>query len=348
MNKRTRLFLVVAAAILVVGLGTGLVASYVGLQNLTIIGGKGPAELAYVPADARIVAYANVRDVMDSELRRKLDSITPGGGDGARSFQEKTGIDIEHDIDYVLAAVVNPAESSFESGPPLVLAHGTFDQVRLEGFARQEGASVEDYKGRRLITHEMFGLAFVEPGLVALGAPAVVKKAIDTKTAGGQNASDNDELMRLVRDVDDGTVWAVAKFDALAAARIPAEVAGKLPQISWFSAKGVIHSGIDAQIRAETRDEMAAQDLRQVIQGFMALARMQAGSQPAIADFMNSIQLGGQGKTVSLSFSVPPTVIDAIGGLRALQPRAPALPTEPPVPAPTAPEPPRPPAPPAL
>jgi hypothetical protein len=347
MNKRTRLFLVVAAAILVVGLGTGLVASYVGLQNLTIIGGKGPAELAYVPADARIVAFANVRDVMDSELRRKLDSVAPGG-DGARAFQEKTGIDIEHDIDYLLAAVVNPGDSSFESGPPLVLAHGTFDQVRLEGFARQEGASVEDYRGHRLITHEMFGVAFVEPGLVALGSPAAVKKAIDTKAAGGQNASDNDELMRLIRDVDDGTVWAVAKFDALAAARIPPEVAGKLPQISWFSAKGVIHSGVDAQIRAEARDEMAAQDLRQVIQGFMALARMQATNQPAIADFMNSIQMGGQGKTVSLSFSVPSTVIDAIGGLRALQPRTPSLPTEPPVPAPTAPEPPAPPTPPAL
>jgi len=347
MNKRTRLFLVVAATILVIGLGTGLVASYVGLQNLTIIGGKGPAELAYVPADAHIVAFANVRDVMDSELRRKLDSVAPGG-DGARAFQEKTGIDIEHDIDYLLAAVVNPGDSSFESGPPLVLAHGTFDQVRLEGFARQEGASVEEYRGHRLITHDMFGVAFVEPGLVALGSPAAVKKAIDTKTAGAQNASDNDELMRLIRDVDDGTVWAVAKFDALAAARIPPEVAGKLPQISWFSAKGVIHSGIDAQIRAEARDEMAAQDLRQVIQGFMALARMQAANQPAVADFMNSIQLGGQGKTVSLSFSVPSTVIDAIGGLRALQPRTPALPTEPPVPAPTAPEPPSPPTPPAL
>ena len=347
MNKRTRLFLVVAAAILVVGLGTGLIASYVGLQNLTIIGGKGPAELAYVPVDVRIVAYANVRDVMDSDLRRKLDSVAPGG-DGARAFHEKTGIDIERDIDYLLAAVVNPDDSSFESGPPLVLAHGTFDQVRLEGFARQEGASVEDYKGHRLITHEMFAVAFVEPGLVALGSPAAVKKAIETKAAGAQNASDNDELMRLIRDVDDGTVWAVAKFDALAAARIPPEVAGKLPQISWFSAKGVIHSGIDAQIRAEARDEMAAQDLRQVIQGFMALARMQATNQPAVADFMNSIQLGGQGKTVSLSFSVPSTVIDAIGGLRALQPRTPALPTEPPVPAPTAPEPPRPPTPPAL
>jgi hypothetical protein len=348
MNKRTRLFLLVAAAILIVGLGTGLVASYVGLQNLTIIGGTGPAELAYVPVDARAIAYANVRDVMNSELRRKLDSIHPGG-DGARSFQEQTGIDIEKDIDYLVAAVVgDSADPAVEGAPPLMLARGNFDQVRLEGFARQEGATIEDYKGHRFITHEKFGVAFVEPGLVAVGFPDSVKKAIDTKAAGGQNATNNDELLRLIRDVDDGTVWAVAKFDALASSRLPREFAGKLPQISWFSVKGVIGSGIDGQLRAETRDDMAAQDLRQVIQGFMALARMQAGNQPAIADFMNSMQLGGTGKTVSLSFSVPPSVIDAIGGLRAQQPRVPRLPIEPPVPGPSTPEPPKAPAPPAL
>jgi len=347
LNKRTRLFLLIAAGILVVGLGTGLVASYVGLQNLSLIGGKGPAEFAYVPADARLVAFANVRDVMDSELRRKLDAFHQGG-DGARGFQERTGIDIEKDIDYVIAAGVGIPEG--DKAPPLVLARGRFDQVRIEGFATQEGATVTDYKGKRLLTHENFGLAFVEPGLVAIGGPEAVRKAIDTK-AGSQNATSNDELMRLVHDVDDGTVWAVAKFDEVAGARLPREVASKLPAISWFSAKGVIGAGVDGQIRAEARDEMSAQDLRQVIQGFTALARMQAGNQPGITDFINSLQLGGQGKTVSLSFSLPPSVVDAIGALRAQRPprapQAPELPTPPPVPAPP-PAPAAPPAPPAL
>ena len=104
MSKRTRLFVLVAAGILITGLGTGLVASYVGLQNLTLIGGNGPAEFAYVPEDAKLVAYANVRDVMDSELRRKLDAFHPGPPDAPRQFQEQTGIDIERDITYVIAA----------------------------------------------------------------------------------------------------------------------------------------------------------------------------------------------------------------------------------------------------
>jgi hypothetical protein len=344
MNRRTRIFLFVAAGILVAGLGTGLVASYVGLQNLPVIGGNGLAEFAYVPEDAGLVAYANVHDVMASELRRRLEAIHPQGGDGARSFQEHTGIDVEKDIDYVVAAVVKAPETE---GPPLVLARGRFDQTRLEELAKQESATSEDYQGARVVTRGDFALAFVEPGLVAVGAPAVVRKAIDTKSAGGRNVGDNTELMRLVRNVDDGTVWAVARFDALTSDRLPQDVRSKLPKISWFSAKGVIGAGVDGQLQVEAVDDTSAQDLRQVIQGFLALARLQVGNQAGLTELINSLQLGGEGKTVSLSFSLPPEILDALGAIRAQRPRLPQLPPETPLPQ-VAPDAPRAPAPPAL
>jgi hypothetical protein len=285
------------------------------VQNLTLIGGNGPEEFAYVPADARVLGFANVRAVMDSEVRRKLMEIHPGA-DNADRFQERTGINITQDIDSVVAAVTPEANS--EQGPPLVLARGRFDQVRLEGFAREEGGLVEDYKGVRLITHENFGVAFVEPGVVALGNPTTVRRAIDTKQAGSGNITSNDELMKLVKQVDNGTVWGVARFDAVTGLRIPSEVKDRLPAISWFSVKGVINGGIEGLISAEARDDQAAQDLRQVVQGFVALARMQAGpNHPEIADFINSLQLSGQGRTVSLGFSVPAALIDTLGALRA-------------------------------
>ena len=78
MTKRTRLFVVIAAGILVAGLGTGLLASYMNIQTLTLIGGNGPEEFAYVPADAQVLGFANVRAVMDSEVRRKLMELHPG------------------------------------------------------------------------------------------------------------------------------------------------------------------------------------------------------------------------------------------------------------------------------
>ena len=315
MTKRTRLFVLIAAGILVVGLGTGLLASYMNIQTLTLIGGNGPEEFAYVPADAQVVGFANVRAVMDSEVRRKLMELHPGA-DNADRFQERTGINITQDIDSVIAAVTSDVGA--EHGPPLVLARGRFDQVRLEGFAREEGGVVEDYKGTRLITHENFGVAFVEPGLVALGAPTVVRRAIDTKLAANGNITSNGELMNLVKQVNGGTVWGVARFDALTGARLPAEVKDRLPAISWFSIKGIVGSGIEGLINAEARDDQAAQDLRQVVQGFVALGRMQAGpNHPEIADFLNSLQLTGQGRTVTLGFSIPAAMIDTLGALRA-------------------------------
>jgi len=315
MTRRTRLFVAISAGILVVGLGTGLLASYMGIQNLTLIGGDGPAEFAYVPADARMLGYADVRAVMDSEVRRKLLEVNPGS-EGAERFRERTGINLMEDVDAVLAAVT--PEAADGQGPPLVLARGRFDQVRLEGFAREEGGVVEDYQGSRLITRDEFALAFVEPGIVALGRPAAVRRAIDTKRAGDANITSNDEVMRLVKQVDDGTVWGVARFDALAGMRIPNEVKDRLPAISWFSARGVVNGGIEGLLRAEARDDQAAQDLRQVVQGFVALARMQAGSgNPEVADFVNSLQITGQGRTVSLGFSVSASMIDTLSALRA-------------------------------
>jgi len=344
MTKRTRLFVVISAGILVVGLGTGLLASYMGIQNLTLIGGNGPEEFAYVPSDARVLGFANVRAVMDSEVRRKLMEIHPDAHN-ADQFRERTGINITQDIDSVVAAMTS--EVADGKGPPLVLARGRFDQARLEGFAREEGGVVEDYKGIRLITHDDFGVAFVEPGLVALGAPAAVRRAIDTKQGGNGNITGNDEVMRLVKQVDSGTVWGVARLDSLAGMRIPAEVKDRLPAISWLSIKGVVNGGIDGLISAEARDDQAAQDLRQVVQGFVALGRMQAGpSHPEIADFLNSLQLTGQGRTVSLGFSVPSAMIDTLGALRAGRRPGQAQPNS----QPETPEPsePRRPAPPAL
>jgi hypothetical protein len=62
----------------------------------------------------------------------------------------------------------------------------------------------------------------------------------------------------------------------------------------------------------------------------MALGRMQAGQNPVLAEFLNSVQLAGDGTTVSLSFSLPSEMIDALGALRAERSR----PRPAPVPAP--------------
>src|SRR5262245_2549886 len=106
MTKRTRLFLLVSVGILTAGLGTGLVAAYVGgFQNLNSLGTSSPDELGYLPPDSKRVAFANVREIMDSELHQKLSALAPRNGNGMAKFEEETGVDVTRDVDYVLAAI---------------------------------------------------------------------------------------------------------------------------------------------------------------------------------------------------------------------------------------------------
>jgi len=122
---------------------------------------------------------------------------------------------------------------------------------------------------------------------------------------GGENITDNVEVMNLIRSIDSGNAWAVGRFDAIqSTAKLP-PVLSQLPPITWFSITGQINETITGTLRAETRDEAAAKNLRDVMNGFLALARMQAGSKPEFQTLAQSLQLGGTGKTVELSFVVP-------------------------------------------
>jgi len=321
MSKKTRYFLLVSGAILIVGLGTGLVASYLGLPVSLSSQAAGPSELQYVPPDAAVVAYANVKDVMNSEFRRRFRELEPPSAE-RDEFQQKTGLDIEHDIDTVVAAFIPAGEgvSDHPERSALVLARGRFEAGRLEALAMEHGGTAQDYKGKRLLTHlepgkgdtEGMAVGFIEADLVGLGSLEAVKRAIDAG-ADNRNVVSNNDLMRLVSELDNSNAWAVGRFDALARqARLPSEVQAQLPTLSWFSAAGHVNGGVSGVFKAEARDEEAAQNLRDVVRGFLAMARLQAGSRPGMQQMVDSLQLSGEGTTVALAFNVPSEFFDAL------------------------------------
>jgi hypothetical protein len=123
-------------------------------------------------------------------------------------------------------------------------------------------------------------------------------------------------MMGLIHGIESGNAWAVGRFDALTSrASLPADVASQLPSITLFSASALIDSGIRGTLRAESRDEEAANSLRDVIRGFLALGKLQASNHPEAAAVLQSLDLGGTGKTVSLSFDLPGSALDALSQL---------------------------------
>ena len=123
---------------------------------------------------------------------------------GQEEFQRETGIDIERDIEYVVAAVTPGTHSA------LLVARGNFNPSLLESLALQHGGVVETYREKRLVSraadnHTPNGgtLAFLEPGLVAIGDTATIKRAIDAQMSAASVTS-NDEIMTLVSDIAPG------------------------------------------------------------------------------------------------------------------------------------------------
>ena len=338
MTKKTRMFMGGSAAILVAGLGTGLVAYYGGGFPSLSASRSGPSELSYVPAEAAVVAFANVREVMDSQLRQRLKQVLPQE-EGQKEFQAQTGIDIERDIDYVVAAATTFGPVNTGTDPNgLVVARGRFNAAQLETLAREHGGVVEEYKGKRLIKasnieksvdasadgstavttrNHTVVLAFLEPGLVAIGSEAAIKSSIDAQLS-AHSITSNNEMMELIADIDAGNnAWAVGRFDAIASqAHLPQEIASKLPAVKTFAVMTHIDGGITGTLRAETRDDESANNLRQVVQGLIALGRMT--NDPKATALLNSLQMSGSGKTVALSFSVPSELLEMIpqGGFK--------------------------------
>jgi hypothetical protein len=325
MTKRTRYFMTGSALILGLGLCTGLVAYYNG--DLPRFRSRiGPEDFAYVPMDATGVAYANVREIMNSDFHQKLQRSALPIGQGKQDFFNETGIDLEHDIDSVVAASNNQIGAGGQGVPGIVLIRGRFDEGRIETLIRQHNGTVQDYKGKRLLIISTSSqgdngpcLTFPETGLALIGPTEEVKRAIDTR-AGHENITGNQELMKFVSQMDGAgnTAWAVGGLDAVARdANLPPQIKDNIPGIQWIAVSAHINGGVNGLLHAEARDDKAAEDLRAVVNGAIAAARMMGGKDQKLDAVVNSLQLTGTGKELQLAFTVPPEILEGMTGLKS-------------------------------
>jgi hypothetical protein len=342
MTRRTRWFLVGSALIVVAGLCTGLVAYYNG--GLPVFSaGPGPAELSYIPETTAVVAFANVGEIMKSDLRKRLQSAMPTG-QGKDQLQAETGVDLEHDIDTVVAGFgstgtpetpasagmsdqsLSTARTAAES--TIVLIRGHFDQARIEGVLKEHGGTTEDYKGKHLFeegggsswTKGPGAVAFLEPGLIALGSVGAVRLAIDARDSGRSVRKDAD-VMKFVADVDPASnAWVTGRVDAVTKdANVPAMARERLATVQRFSLTARVDGGLTGVLRAEARDDQSGEDLRSVVRGGLAAARLMGGQNAKLDVAINSLQLSGSGKELALAFTLPPDLLDMANGIAGLK-----------------------------
>lgn len=345
MTKKTRYFVITAGAVLIVGLGGGLIA-YLAYNRIAGIPGGLPSEVRYVPADAEVVAFANVRAIMDSDLRRALmPNIDPESRKGQQMMNDFAGVDLEKQVDHVVMYVEpfirQENAQATEMPRASLLVNGSFDQARIEQAIRERGGSIEEHNGRKLFTHqaerEQVAVGFVERDVIAIGQADLVRRAIDISRGSARdfrNVTTNAELMNLIRDTTGSTAWIAGQFEEISRRmKLPSSIAGQVPPVRMVSVKADINGGVRAMIRAEAGDTAAADQLRDVVRAFITLARVQASGKDEFANVLKSIELSGTDTTVRLSFAVPSETLRLVTPPRRrvepAPPVAPAPPTPP-------------------
>jgi hypothetical protein len=311
MNSRTRRFLIGSALVMVVGLCTGLVAYYNGGLGRDLPS----SEMAYLPADLGVVGYADVHAVMNSEFRQRLKQMLPTGEELER-LKTEIGVDIERDIDTVVAGF---SSAGPDHAGAIALLRGRFNEGDIETMATRHGAVAETYRGKRLLLTqgkgEHGGVAFLEPGLIALGEATTLKKAIDAQ-ATNQGIAQNADLMKRVNEIQIGhKAWIVGRVDSVPHPEMPVQIRDQVAAVQWFSAGANLNGALTGTLRAIARDEASAQNLREMATGGLAAAKLFAGQDPKLQSLANSVQISGMGNSVAVNFTISPELLDMLGGM---------------------------------
>jgi hypothetical protein len=229
----------------------------------------------------------------------------------------------------------NPPDPQSQAKPDipraLVLVQGTFEPARIEAFIRERAGTMDEYKGRKIFVHREGGqeiaVGLVGSDLIAMGQADLVRRVIDTSLGGpglANTIATNPDMMNLIRDNTGSTAWVAGQFDEISRRmRIPSSVSGQVPPIRLVSVKANINGGVKATIRAEAGDKVAADQLRDVVRGFISLARLQTGEKPELENILKSIELSGSDTTVRLSFAVSPETLRVIAPSRRGRGRGP-------------------------
>ena len=172
---------------LLVGLCTGLVAYYSGVPMGGFSQTDGPSELSYVPAERRPrrLLQRPGRDAL--EMRQRSSSSMPQHEEGQAEFEQATGINIERDIDHVIAfpdadqhdRALYAAWSWPAGASTWSVSKGWRASMAARSRNTRASGSITQRSptGNRRRAQQRQTVAFMAPGLVALGDTTVVKRA---------------------------------------------------------------------------------------------------------------------------------------------------------------------------
>jgi hypothetical protein len=325
----TRSRLVVLSALVVVGVGVvgALGALYFDPARAAV--GPLPAEGLALPGDTRFVMGFDVHRFVASPFYQRFgkDRLGQGRPPGFTELEEKTGLDPERDVDRILFAG-RGVEKGQEGG--VLLVSGRFDRTKLsraietatKGVTSKSHESTTVYLFREDAGKRAGAAAFLDDDTLVLGSKDSVEATITNYAGGKAPMRSNAALVALLESVKPGsTFWAVGDQSVLS--RLPLTIPGAAGQgsVSLPPVKSVVVTGdldpmVAVELTGEAVDGKAAQNLADVVRGFVALASLQANQKPELKELASAVSVSTDATRVHVNLRVPYELIDSLSGKR--------------------------------
>ena len=319
--NRSRLVLILAMSVVVVGVVAGLGALWMSSAHAAV--GPLAGEALILPQDARFVMGFDVKRFAASPFYDRFASRRGMKPEMLQKLEERTGLNPTRDIDHIVIAGAGTAEKS----PGIAVAFGRFDLYRIgraietEGKAQgtsHEGVTVYSFAEEQ----RPVAVAFLDESTLLFGSKERVLAAISSRTRGEVPLKTNTQLMSLVEKVRPGsTFWMVGDQSLLASmpTSIPApgdlpHAGGslQLPALQSLTVTGDLDPQVSIAITGEARDALAAKNLADIVRGLVAMAALQAQQRPELQQLASAISVATEENRVLVNARIPYETLDML------------------------------------
>jgi hypothetical protein len=339
--NRSRLVVAASTFIVAAGALTAVGALYLDPARAAV--GPLPAAGLVLPADAQFVMGIDVRRFVASPFyARFADEQAAARPQAFAEMEEKTGINPERDVDAIYVAGRRGTAGKRGDGDGVVIVTGTFDRYKVSRAIEtsHKAATGTKYNGTPIYVFEEGrgahgkggAVAFLDDHTLVMGSRGSVEQTIDTRAGDGQGVRGNAALSALLETVRPGsTFWMVGDQSVLS--QMPKGLPGPdgdvqglgLPPLKSVVVTGDLDPVVSFEATGEASDPAAAQNLADVVRGFVAMASLQASQKPELKQLASGVSITTDANKVRIAGRFAYELLDALRPKKAADAGAPAI-----------------------
>jgi hypothetical protein len=330
-------------------------SSLLAAGSLSAFGSVDNGLLALVPAETKLVGSIDFTSSRGSKFGQYLLAKAQAEGPHMQEVIQSTGFDPRRDLEHVIFASGGFSAGSVDGrrgSNAIVLARGTFDELRIKTAAKKNGFSADVFQGVELMVnhpssgqaageskpHDQVAFAFLDPGVAVMGDIASVRQVIANRAAAAGPSQPLRSKIDELGSANDAWFVSLSGGDFLARHRraqpqgdqqTPSQVP---PQVKVLEAVTQASAGIrfgslnQVALDATTRSPQDATSLADVIRFFASTVQMQRDKDPRaaiVASSLDSMSLETSGNVLHLSVSIPEEQLEQLADLgpRHIAPR---------------------------